>query len=217
MVRCKAWKATSGPAWPLKLILCSTSPFRAALLTSIGFVFETIEPAFAETEIAGLGPRDTAIYFAQQKALSVATEKGALYLGCDQTLSLDQSMLRKPNGREAMHAQLTQLSGRVHQLHSAVCVTNGARTLWACETVALSMRSLTSQQIERYLTIDNPVGAVGAYYYEKRGRTLFETVTPADDSAIIGLPLLATLRLLRDFGVDPLDPVLLDGVLAKPS
>jgi septum formation protein len=184
------------------ITLCSTSPFRAALLRALGVPFEVAQPAFEEVEDTSRSPMENAAYFAEHKARSVNVQ--GIRIGCDQALELDGRMLRKPQDRAGMSTQLAALAGRVHRLHSAVCVFDGARTASECVTIALTMRALTATQIETYLALDNPVGAVGSYYYELHGRLLFEEITPADDSAIVGLPLLATLRLLRAFGVDPL-------------
>jgi septum formation protein len=184
----------------LAITLCSTSPFRAALLRSVSIPFAVVAPPFEEIADPSRSPKQNALHFAEQKARSVKT--AGLRIGCDQALELDGRMLRKPEDRAGMRAQLAVLSGKTHHLHSAVSVFDGTRCVSECVSIALTMRWLAPVQIETYLTLDNPIGAVGSYYYEKHGRLLFEQVTPADDSAIIGLPLLVTLRLLRAFDID---------------
>jgi septum formation protein len=184
------------------LTLCSTSRFRAEVLRSIGISFAVAKPAFEEREVSGLSAVETAQLFAESKARSVNSP--GIRIGCDQTLELEGTMLRKPTNKREMHAQLAGLAGRTHWLHSAVTVTDGLVTSTVCESVQLKMRLLTQAMVTRYLTLDDPVGAVGAYLYEKHGRLLFETVVGSDDTAIIGLPLVPLLRVLREFGFDPL-------------
>jgi septum formation protein len=186
----------------LALTLCSTSRFRAEVLRSVGIEFAIAKPDFEERAVPGLSAAKTAQLFAESKARSV--EVPGLRIGCDQTLELEGRILRKPQSEQEMHAQLASLAGRTHWLHSAVSVTDGLATTTLCESVQLGMRDLTEAMIARYLHLDEPVGAVGAYLYEKHGRLLFETVVGSDDTAIIGLPLVPLLRILRGFGFDPL-------------
>jgi septum formation protein len=184
------------------LTLCKASQFRAEVLRSVGISFVVVTPDFEEREVPGISASQTAQRFAESKARSVNV--AGLRIGCDQTLELEGTTLRKPSNHDEMHAQLASLSGRTHWLHSALSVTDGLVTSTVCESVQLKMRTLTATMITRYLTLDKPVGAVGAYLYEKHGRLLFESVVGSDDTAIIGLPLVPLLRILRGFGFDPL-------------
>ena len=119
----------------------------------------------------------------------------------------DSRILRKPSSLDEAAAQLARLSGDAHHLHTAVAVRHAARGVTESEvvTVRLAMRPLGPSAIRRYVERDNPIGCVGGYTFEGLGACLFDSVTGADDSAIVGLPLLSLTRLLLAFGVDPLD------------
>jgi septum formation protein len=216
----------------MRIVLASTSPFRLALLHGLGIAAELVAPAFDEIAIPGVAPVDLARTFAAGKArslLGVAAEmrrvsqsdsSSVCIVGADQVLELEGEIIRKPDPRDvdAMVEQLMRLAGRTHALHSAVHVIaihppqaqkDGqtrppSQELTALSTTELSMRTLSRAEAERYVALDSPAGAVGSYLYERRGRLLFDAVRGSDDSAIIGLPLVPLLALLRSAGFDPL-------------
>jgi septum formation protein len=188
------------------IVLASTAKHRAALLTRLGLPFETARPDFDEEAADTRGtPAEVARRFAEGKARSLR-RPGALVIGADQTAEIDGESLPKPLTLDAVAAQLRRLAGRTHVLHSAVAVYDVDADLVEVDVadVELAMRPLSEAQIAAYLTVDHPVGSVGGYLYEGVGVCLFDAVRGADDSTIVGLPLVATARLLRRFGVDPL-------------
>ncbi|WP_433933139.1 nucleoside triphosphate pyrophosphatase [Sorangium cellulosum] len=199
-----------------RIVLASTSPFRRALLDRLGLAYEAVAPAFDEIAPEGLPPAACARLFAEGKALSLAPARpDALIIGADQALELDGELLRKPATLDEAADQLGRLAGRVHALHTAVAVhappgvppapgvERGLMTEIA--TVELRVRPLGRAQIRRYIELDRPIGSAGGYLFEKRGPWLFDDVRHADETAIVGLPLVPLCRLLRRFGVDPLD------------
>jgi septum formation protein len=188
------------------IVLASTAKHRAALLARLRLPFETARPDFDEETASTEGaPADVARRFAEGKARSVR-RPAALVVGADQTAEIDGESLAKPLTLDAVAAQLRRLAGRTHTLHSAVAVydVDADRVEVDVADVELTMRPLTEAQIAAYLAVDHPVGSVGGYLYEGVGVALFDEVRGADDSAIVGLPLVVTARLLRRFGVDPL-------------
>jgi septum formation protein len=206
----------------MRLILASTSPFRLALLAGVGLQAEVRAPDFDEVAMAATSPAVLAPAFAAGKARSLlasectrseAAKTAFAIIGADQVLEVSGAILRKPdpNSALAMVDQLLSLAGKTHTLYSAVHVIEGSADGMRSEQAAiaeteLKMRILTRAEAERYVELDHPVGAVGSYLYERRGRWLFESVRGSDDSAIIGLPLIPLLRLLRNLGIDPLAP-----------
>ncbi|WP_438018041.1 Maf family protein [Sorangium sp. So ce315] len=200
-----------------RVVLASTSPFRRALLDRLGLAYEAVAPVFDEIAPEGLPPAACARLFAEGKALSLAAARqGALIIGADQALDLDGELLRKPATLDEAADQLERLAGRVHALHTAVAVhaAPGAppappappapRTLTEIVTVELRVRPLDRAQIRRYVELDRPIGSAGGYLFEKHGPWLFDDVRHADETAIVGLPLVPLCRLLRRLGVDPL-------------
>ena len=190
-----------------RLILASTSRFRRALLDRLGLPYEARSPSFEERLPEGLAPRDVARVFAEGKAQSLPAAPGTWVIGADQVPEYDGHVLRKTESQDECRAQLAELSGRTHMLHTAVVLWSPAenRMLGETVTVELTMRPLSPALIDRYVTLDDPVGSAGGYLFEKRGIGLFEAVRGGDESAIVGLPLLSLCRLLREAGIEPFD------------
>lgn len=189
-----------------KIILASSSPFRRTLLENAGLSFSVqasdIDERAAEAPlVAGnVSPQDIALVLAEAKAGAVSEGHGdALIIGADQTLSLGDEMLHKPADMDAARRHLLKLSGKTHQLNSAVVLVKNGQTIWRhAGSADLSMRTLDPGFIGRYLSAvgDQALMSVGAYQLEGRGVQLFETIK-GDYFTIIGLPLLPLLAELR--------------------
>jgi septum formation protein len=188
------------------LVLASTSRFRRALLDRLGLEYEARCPSFEEIAPEGMAPADVARVFAEGKARSADCARSQWAIGADQVLDLEGRILRKTENLEECKAQLAELAGRTHALHTAVALFSPAAGATFSETVTveLTMRSLDAATIARYVELDRPVGSVGGYFYESRGVCLFEAVRGGDESAIVGLPLVALCRLLCAAGLEPL-------------
>lgn len=194
---------------PHTLILASASPFRAGMLADAGLAFEAESPRIDERAVeeavagSGVSPEDLALILAEAKALDVGERHpDALVIGCDQTLSLGDTVLHKPENMEEARRRLLALSGKTHQLNSAVVLTQGANVLWRhVETARLTMRDLDPRFIGRHLSRvgENALRSVGAYQIEGEGIQLFEAIE-GDHFTIVGLPLLPLLARLRELG-----------------
>lgn len=209
----------------MRLVLASTSRYRKALLQRIlgplGREVEAVAPGVDET----LDPFENALpvteratLLAVRKARAIAHRDGfvgSLVLGSDQIcVGPDGQVLHKPVTAERAVAQLAQLSGRTHQLVTAVAVlrvdTGGVEQLaTAVDIHRLTMRPYPIEALTRYVELDSPLDCAGSYRLESLGLALFSRIEAdpdtADESAIVGLPLMKTLGLLRDpFGWDPL-------------
>jgi septum formation protein len=194
----------------MTLILASASPARRALLANAALEFEVVpakldeRAAEAPLLAAGAPPADIAVVLAAAKAVAVAESRpAALVIGADQVLEIDGERMTKPADMEAARRQLLKLSGKVHQLHSAVACARGGAVVWQhAETAHLTMRRLDPGAIGRYLAIAGPaaLASVGAYQIEGVGARLFEAID-GDYFAILGLPLLPLLARLRREGV----------------
>lgn len=191
------------------LVLASASPFRKTLLENAGIEF-TVQPAGideraveAPLRAGKVGPQDTALVLAEAKAINVSERQAeALVIGSDQTLSVGDEVFHKPADMDAARRQLLKLSGRTHQLNSAVVLARGGETLWRhVETANLTMRQFDPGFIGRYLSRvgDPALSSVGAYQLEGIGIQLFERIE-GDYFTIIGLPMLPLLAALRDLG-----------------
>ena len=187
------------------LILASTSPYRHNLLDNLGLSYTAASPQFDESDSGKMSPRETAEAFARGKAQSLRREyPDSLIIGSDQVPALGDLILRKPTTQEAAIDQLMLLSGKTHQLITAVALLDSTTGRIYEDTVIhdMEMRSLTRDQATHYVKKDNPVGCAGAYKIEANGHALFRGMQGSDHTAIIGLPISVLGNLLIDAGDD---------------
>jgi septum formation protein len=192
---------------PRPLILGSTSRYRRELLARFGLAFEVDAPGVDETPQDGERPDALARRLARAKALAVAQRRPeAVVIGSDQVAELDGEALGKPGGHAAAVDQLRRLSGRDVVFHTAVCVACRASGFEGAVIVPIEVgfRALTDAEIERYLRLDEPYDCAGSARSESLGVVLLRHMRCDDPTALIGLPLIETARLLRDAGIDPL-------------
>lgn len=192
-----------------EIILASGSRIRASLLENAGIEVRAVPSDLDERAVeaplleSGAPVEDIAAVLAEAKALEVSQREGAaLVIGADQMLEFEGSRLTKPADMEAARRQLLALSGKTHQLHSAVAVVRNGETMWRNVSSAnLTMRELSPKFIGHYLADvgSEALSSVGGYQLEGRGIQLFEKID-GDYFTILGLPLLPLLAFLRDFG-----------------
>ena len=146
---------------------------------------------------------DVAALLAREKAYAISIGMpGRLVLGADQTLVLGERRFDKPADIAAVRAQLQALSGKTHELHSAIAFVRAGQVLDETVQVArMTMRAFSDRFFDAYIEAAGPavMASVGAYQLERFGVHLFERVE-ADHFTILGLPLLATLDFLRQEG-----------------
>ena len=195
----------------MTIILASQSAGRRALLTAAGVPHDAMaagvdeDAAKASLLVDGISARDLADALAELKALKLSRRHpGALVLGCDQTLALDDGrLLDKAADRAGAAEQLRALSGRTHSLYSAAVVAEGGRAVWrTVDRAKMTVRPLSDAFIETYLNEEysNAAGCVGCYRIEGPGAQLFSRIE-GSQFTIIGLPLLPLLDYLRTRGV----------------
>ena len=190
-----------------RLVLASASPFRKALLENAGLTFD-VEPAqiderAVEAPLGDLNPEDVATILAEAKAQDVSERNpGAIVIGSDQTLSLEGTIHHKPADMDEARRRLLALSGKTHELNSAIVLAKDGETIWRHMSVArMTMRDLDPVFIGRHLSNvgGKALSSVGAYQFESEGIQLFERID-GDYFTIIGLPLLPLLAQLRALG-----------------
>lgn len=190
------------------LILASQSAARRMLLAGAGITFDAAPADIDERGIQQrsnlTAPGDIAALLAEQKAAFVSLRHPGRYvIGADQTLSVGDRLFNKPAGRDQAAQQLRDLSGRTHELHSAIAVACDGATLFSHVSVAhMTMRQLNDAAIDVYLDAagDKVTTSVGAYQLEGLGVHLFELIE-GDHFTILGLPLLPLLKFLRGEGM----------------
>lgn len=194
-----------------RLVLASQSESRRAMLAAAGVPHDAVaarvdEASAKESLLArGITPRDLADALAELKALKVSrTDPGALVLGCDSVVALDDGdLLDKPGSRDEAAEHLRRLSGRVHDLYSAAVIAEGGHAVWRhVDRARLHVRTLSEDFIAAYLDAEWPAvgGCVGCYRMEAMGVQLFARID-GSHFTILGLPLLPLLDYLRVRGV----------------
>lgn len=189
-----------------RLVLASTSPYRRQLLERLRLPFECARPDTDETPACGEAPVATALRLSLAKAHAVAAaHPGSLVIGSDQVASCDGRRLDKPGTHANAVAQLAFLSGRTASFDTAVSVvdtTSGAvrSRVVPCE---VTFRSLSAERIESYLRRERPYDCAGSAKSEGLGIALISRIKTDDPTSLIGLPLIALVELLDEFGAGP--------------
>lgn len=191
------------------LVLASSSPYRRQLLERLGLPFDWQAPAIDERPKPEEAPATLVTRLAQAKASALAaTYPDALIIGSDQVAVLDGQILGKPGSFEAAQRQLLAASGRSVEFFTGLCLLNSATGTAQvhCEPFRVHFRSLTPTQVSVYLRKEQPYDCAGSFKAEGLGICLFRQLEGRDPNALIGLPLIALIDLLRHEGVDPLEP-----------
>ncbi len=189
-----------------RVVLASTSRYRAELLRRLLPEFQQAAAQVQETEIPGETPRRRAERLALLKAAAVAGScDHSLVIGSDQVAELNGRVLHKPGKLAVAREQLRACSGREVHFHTAVCVIDtrraDRRSLFA-DLTRVRFRPLDDGEIQRYLEREQPLDCAGSFKSEALGITLFEKIESEDPTALIGLPLIALARLLREAGLN---------------
>lgn len=185
------------------LVLASSSPYRRELLARLRLPFEVLSPQTDESPMPGERPPELALRLASAKAKSVAERHpAALIVGSDQVAVLGEEILGKPGTHETALRQLQRSSGCELVFYTAVCLLNSAtgNLQTAIATNQVKLRELSEGEIERYLRIEQPYDCAGSAKCEGLGIALLEYIRGDDPNALIGLPLIALTRMLRNEG-----------------
>lgn len=186
------------------LILGSTSRYRRELLERLRHPFTTTSPEVDETPHAGEAPRELALRLALAKAQAVAAlHPEAIVIGSDQVADLHGEPLGKPGTHERAVAQLQRMRGQTMVFHTAVAVVCQATGFAQCELaeVGVRFRELSDAEIERYLRAEQPYDCAGSAKSEGLGIALLDAIDSDDPTALIGLPLIRTCRMVRAAGL----------------
>jgi septum formation protein len=195
-----------GMSKPL-LILASTSRYRRELLQRLRLPFDVVSPDVDETPLPGETPVALAARLAMAKAEAVAARHPqAVIIGSDQVADLNGQALGKPGTHERATDQLRRMRGQSVIFHTAVAVVQHATGHAQLEQapVRVQFRQLTDAEIQRYLLAEQPYDCAGSAKCETLGIALLEAIHSDDPTALVGLPLIRTCRMLRAAGLDPL-------------
>ena len=188
----------------MKIILASTSLYRRQLLERFRLPFDTARPETDETARPGEHPPALAERLAQEKAVAVAGgHPDALIIGSDQVAHSGDDIFGKPGTVERAVAQLQRMSGREVVFHTAVALLNSRTGHIRCAGIPtrVRFRTLTDDEIRRYVETEMPLDCAGSAKSEGLGISLLEALSGDDPTALIGLPLIALADMLRAEGV----------------
>jgi len=184
------------------LHLASGSPRRRELLAQIGVPFLPLGAPIDETPLPGESAPAYVERLAREKAAAglARVDGPAVVLGADTAVVLDGRILGKPENREDALAMLADLSGREHQVLTAVALDDGQRVHSFCVTSKVRFRAISTDEAQRYWASGEPVDKAGGYAVQGLG-AVFVTGLSGSYSAVVGLPLCETADLLGQFGI----------------
>lgn len=186
------------------VVLGSTSPYRRELLSRLNLRFEVAAPGVDEAERPGEAPGAIARRLALAKARAVAAQyPQAAVIGSDQVADLDGQPIGKPGTHERAVAQLRLMRGKTVVFHTAVTVVCAAIAFEQVDLapVRVIFRDYTDDEIEAYLRAEQPYDCAGSARSEGLGIAMLEAIESDDPTALVGLPLIRTARMLRAAGV----------------
>ncbi|MBF8781769.1 septum formation inhibitor Maf [Pseudomonas fulva] len=186
-----------------RLYLASGSPRRRELLAQIGVPLSVIGAAVDESVLAGEAPSAYVERLARAKAAAglAGLAHPGVVLGADTSVVLDGAILGKPDDQAHALAMLASLSGREHQVLTAVAVTDGQRCESLCVASRVAFRLIEPDEARRYWATGEPRDKAGGYAIQGLG-AVFVTALNGSYSAVVGLPLTETAELLGRFGID---------------
>lgn len=188
----------------MKLVLASTSAYRRELLQRFGLPFDVARPDLDESPLPGETPQATAERLAVEKARAVAGQfDDALIIGSDQVAHMGDTRFGKPGTIERAIAQLQAMSGRTVIFHTALAVLNtrSGRVQLDAVPTQVRFRKLGDDEIVRYVNKELPLDCAGSAKSEGLGITLLDALSGDDPNALVGLPLIALARMLRNEGI----------------
>ena len=186
------------------LILGSTSRYRRELLARLRVPFEVVAPQVDETPIKGELPKDLALRLALAKAKAVAALRpDAVVIGSDQVADLNGAPLGKPGNFERAFEQLRAMRGQTVIFQTALAVVCRATGFEQADLAAVRVvfRNLSDAEITAYLHAEEPYDCAGSAKSEGLGIALLECIDSDDPTALIGLPLIRTARMIQAAGI----------------
>ena len=186
-------------------MLASGSPRRHELLAAAGFRFEVARAAVAERLDRNLTLCELTLYNASRKGLFVArSHQQQVVLAADTLIAIDDEIIGKPADMKEADKILRRLSGRTHDVCTAVFIgqLSNAQVSTFCELSRVRFRRLTSKTIRAYLTRINPLDKAGAYAAQNIGSEIIETINGSFTN-VVGLPMERTVAELRHFAITP--------------
>lgn len=186
------------------LVLASSSPYRRELLNRLRQPFEWAAPSIDEARRPDESAEALVRRLAREKAQALAGRFAShLIIGSDQVAVLDGRILGKPHDYQRAHAQLSAASGRSVSFLTGLALLDSrdGSCQVDCVPYTVHFRTLSAEQIERYLKAEEPYDCAGSFKAEGLGISLFRSTEGADVNSLIGLPLIRLVEMLDVAGV----------------
>ena len=187
-----------------QIILASSSTYRKELLQRLLLDFKVVSPNVDEKKIKSENAYESAERLAEEKGKKISNQfKDAVVIGCDQTAEYNDIQIEKPLNFESSFSQLKELSGKKVNFFSAIFVTHFNKNISYKKVISFDVKykTLSSLEIKNYLRQEEPFNCVGSIKSEGLGISLLEEINSNDPTAIIGLPLISLVKILKEFGI----------------
>ena len=193
------------------LVLASGSQYRAELLGRLNHPFEQFSPDIDESPHLGESPKELATRLAENKAKTpdldtfvASIAKSAIIIASDQVAAVGSQLLGKPGTFEQASKQLCAMSGKTVAFYTSLYLRDTATgaSYQALDTTRATLRTLSEEEIQRYLEADKPLDCAGSFKVESLGISLFDSVESQDPTALVGLPMIELCKGLRALGLD---------------
>ena len=188
-----------------QIILASSSIYRKELFERLSLDFQIIKPDMEEIRIESESAYDTADRLSEEKTKKVSSQfKEAIVIGCDQTAEYNNIQIQKPLNHKTALLQLKELSGKRVNFHSGVCVHYNKQNILQKKVISFDVKykNLKLAEIESYLEKEKPYNCVGSIKSEGLGISLLDEINSSDPTAIIGLPLITLVKMLKKVGIN---------------
>ena len=172
----------------LNIILASASPRRRELLRLITDDFKAVSTNVDETLPTDISPADASEYLAKIKAVAVESEPDSIVIGCDTTVICDDKILGKPHSQEECRDFIKMLSGRTHQVITGCALICNGKMISFSEVTDVTFHKLSDDEIESYISTDEPYDKAGGYGIQGKGALLIEKIN-GDYFNVVGLPV----------------------------
>ncbi len=194
----------------MRIVLASASPRRAEILRSVGIDFDVVASQVDESLPEGIEPVEAVALLARKKAeatLEILRERGeddgAIVIGADTAVECFGEIMGKPRDKDDARRMLTLLCGCGSAAHTGVCVLGGGRAVCETETTYVTFDEMTPEEIEDYVSCDEPYDKAGAYAVQGRAALYIRGIT-GDYFNVMGLPVHTLYKILKDeFGFLP--------------
>lgn len=183
------------------LVLASHSPRRKRLLGQIALPFRSLPSHVEENQVPG-EPPVKAVVLAEKKAKAVYPKsKHRWILGADTLVVIGERILGKPGDQEEVHAMLSLLSGKEHEVITGFCLLDPSGKVARAEAVTtlVKMKPLSEEEIKAYISTGEPFGKAGSYAIQGIGAFMVESISGSYTN-VVGLPLCALIKSLLASG-----------------